>query len=290
MSSQSLSDFIAGTLSEFERPWSSVLFVVGDNYSVNQYLGDNGGIPFTGCAIRRLNLAVQLYLEEHSVLIDRANKLMWKPATVKGRGCLGKVTVPHPKFKNETRWSSTRKILERCDKLIPCLRQMDTKDAVKCGADKLMLTASEAMVVSELLKDLVKLDSVTVALQSESLTMSEVRDLFDHSISKYPAMKKYLSSNASILNNPVLEQVITGKEESGDEKESQVSFAQQALKRRRLTGPSEVYVDTAFILPTSNICERLFSQSKLIFTDQRRVMKPATLEMLVLLKANCTLW
>ncbi|KAF1792906.1 Ribonuclease H-like domain [Phytophthora cactorum] len=186
---------------------------------------------------------------------------------------------------------------------------MDTKDAVKCGADKLMLTASEAMVVSELLKDLVKLDSVTVALQSESLTMSEVRDLFDHSISKYPAMKKYLSSNASILNNPVLERalvklqsgrkvtptekaakVITGKEESGDEKESQVSFAQQALKRRRLTGPSEVYVDTAFILPTSNICERLFSQSKLIFTDQRRVMKPATLEMLVLLKANCTLW
>ncbi|KAG3109977.1 hypothetical protein PI125_g10430 [Phytophthora idaei] len=160
---------------------------------------------------------------------------------------------------------------------------MDTKDAVKCGADKLMLTASEAMEVSELLKDLVKLDSVTVALQSESLAMSEVRDLFDHSISKYPAMKKYLSSNASY-------KVITGKEESGDEKESQVSFAQQALKRRRLTGPSEVYVDTAFIPPTSNICERLFSQSKLIFTDQRRVMKPATLEMLVLLKANCTLW
>ncbi|KAG2767585.1 hypothetical protein PC129_g5112 [Phytophthora cactorum] len=39
---------------------------------------------------------------------------------------------------------------------------MDTKDAVKCGADKLMLTASEAMEVSELLKDLVKLDSLTV--------------------------------------------------------------------------------------------------------------------------------
>ncbi|KAG3111912.1 hypothetical protein PI124_g9492 [Phytophthora idaei] len=39
---------------------------------------------------------------------------------------------------------------------------MDTKDAVKCGAGKLMLTASEAMEVSELLKDLVKLDSLTV--------------------------------------------------------------------------------------------------------------------------------
>ncbi|KAG6949818.1 hypothetical protein JG688_00014476 [Phytophthora aleatoria] len=90
---------------------------------------------------------------------------------------------------------------------------MDTKDAVKCGADNLMLKDSEAMEVSVLLKDLVKLDSVTVALQSESLIMSEVCDLFDHSISKYPAMKKYLSSIASIVKNSVFEQEATGKEE-----------------------------------------------------------------------------
>ncbi|KAG2787459.1 hypothetical protein Pcac1_g3045 [Phytophthora cactorum] len=223
------------------------------------------------------------------------------------RGCLVKVTGAHPKFKNETRWSSTMTMLKMCHKLIPCLRQMDTKDAAKCGTYKLMLTASEAMGVSELLKDLVKLDSVTVALQSESLTMSAVRDLFDHSISKYPVMKKYLSSNASIVSNPVFERALvklqsgrkltptekaastkllasaieetTGKDESGDEEESQISFAQQALKRRRLTGTSEVYIDTAFIPPTS----------KLIFTDHRRAMKPATLERLVFLRANCTL-
>ncbi|RAW25535.1 hypothetical protein PC110_g18049, partial [Phytophthora cactorum] len=250
---------------------------------------------------------VQLFLEEHSVLIDRANKLIRKLAAVKGRGCLVKVTGAHPKFKNETRWSSTMTMLKMCHKLIPCLRQMDTKDAAKCGTYKLMLTASEAMGVSELLKDLVKLDSVTVALQSESLTMSAVRDLFDHSISKYPVMKKYLSSNASIVSNPVFERALvklqsgrkltptekaastkllasaieetTGKDESGDEEESQISFAQQALKRRRLTGTSEVYIDTAFIPPTS----------KLIFTDHRRAMKPATLERLVFLRANCTL-
>ncbi|KAG6955665.1 hypothetical protein JG688_00011776 [Phytophthora aleatoria] len=46
LSAQRLSDFIAETLSEFERPWSSVLYVVGENCSVNQYLGENGGIPF----------------------------------------------------------------------------------------------------------------------------------------------------------------------------------------------------------------------------------------------------
>ncbi|KAG3110568.1 hypothetical protein PI125_g9900 [Phytophthora idaei] len=184
---------------------------------------------------------------------------------------------------------------------------MDTKDAAKCGTDKLMLTAYEAMGVSELLKELVKLDSVTVALQSESLTMSAVRDLFDHSISKYPVMKKYLSSNASIVSNPVFERALVklqsgrkltptekaastkllasateetaGKDESGDKEESQISFAQQALKRRRLTGTSEMYIDTSFIPPTS----------KLIFTDHRRAMKPATLERLVFLRANCTL-
>jgi len=68
------------------------------------------------------------------------------------------------------------------------------------------------------------------------------------------------------------------------------SFAQQAFKRRRLARPTDLFIDTEFVPPTSNICERLFSQSKLIFTDQWRALKPATLEMLVFLRANRNLW
>jgi hypothetical protein len=42
------------------------------------------------------------------------------------------------------------------------------------------------------------------------------------------------------------------------------SFAQQAFKRRRLARPKDLFIDTEFVPPTSNICKRLFSQSKLI--------------------------
>ncbi|KAF4041644.1 hypothetical protein GN244_ATG06161 [Phytophthora infestans] len=211
------------------------------------------------------------------------------------------------------------KMLNRCDKRIPALRQLSTKNAVKCGVNKLILSAAEAMEVSELLKDLRKLDSVTVELQSETLTMLDARELFEHTIESFPSMKKFLSANASIVNSAVFERAvvrlqtgrkltaaemaasarlfspITNDRASNDEKESSddednISFAQQALKRRRLTGPKETYIDTNFIPPTSNICERLFSQSKLFLTDQRRARRPATLEMLVFLKANRSLW
>ncbi|KAF4136083.1 hypothetical protein GN958_ATG14727 [Phytophthora infestans] len=288
LSAQSMSDFLADTLCEFSRPWASVLFVVGDNCSVNQYLGDNGGIPFVGCASHRYNLAVQMFLEDHKYLINKANKLMLKLSTVKGRACLASVTGVNPKIKNETRWSSAMKMLKRCDKLIPALRQLSTKNAVKCGVDKLMLSAAEAMEVSELLKDLQKLDSVTVELQSETLTMLDARELFEHTIESFPSMNKYLCANASIVNNAVFERAvvklqsvrkltaaekaasvrllspITNDLATNDNKESSddednISFAQQALKRRRLTGPKEMYIDTNFIPPTSNICERLFS-------------------------------
>ncbi|KAE9036771.1 hypothetical protein PR003_g12478 [Phytophthora rubi] len=205
---QSLSNSLADTLSEFERPWSCVLFVVGDNCSVNQYLGDRGGIPFIGWASHRYNLAVQLFQEDYSDLVTKANKLMLKLSTVKGRACLDSVTGVHPKIKNETRWSSTMKMLKRWNDLIPALRQMSTKNAVKCGVDKLMLSATEAMELSKLVKDLTKLDSVTIALQDEELTMLQVRDRFDHTIAKYPITKKYLSANAAIINNAPFERAL----------------------------------------------------------------------------------
>ncbi|KAF4133661.1 hypothetical protein GN958_ATG16998 [Phytophthora infestans] len=100
------------------------------------------------------------------------------------------------------------KMLNRCDKRIPALRQLSTKNAVKCGVNKLILSAAEAMEVSELLKDLRKLDSVTVELQSETLTMLDARELFEHTIESFPSMKKFLSANASIVNSAVFERAV----------------------------------------------------------------------------------
>jgi hypothetical protein len=49
-------------------------------------------------------------------------------------------------------------------------------------------------------------------------------------------------------------------------------------------------VDTSRVCPTSNHLERLFSQSKLIRSQLRQRMYPGTLEMLLFLKSNRSLW
>ena len=50
------------------------------------------------------------------------------------------------------------------------------------------------------------------------------------------------------------------------------------------------YVDTRFISPTSNVCERLFSPVGHVFNYQRRGLTPANLEAQIILKANRDQW
>lgn len=50
------------------------------------------------------------------------------------------------------------------------------------------------------------------------------------------------------------------------------------------------YRSTAHVKPTSNKCERLFSQAKLIKGDRRRSMLPCNLEICLFLKENRALW
>ena len=53
---------------------------------------------------------------------------------------------------------------------------------------------------------------------------------------------------------------------------------------------SSGYINTKFLLPTSNDVERLFSMTKIIFNTKRRSLNPLTLEALVFLKRNRSLW
>ena len=72
------------------------------------------------------------------------------------------------------------------------------------------------------------------------------------------------------------------------ESEQVDSFVSTAFKRRKTSRRSQ-YMDVAFVPPTSNECERFFSAAKLVFTDLRQGMEPATLEMVMLLMMNKSL-
>ncbi|KAE9107372.1 hypothetical protein PF006_g21133 [Phytophthora fragariae] len=170
----------------------------------------------------------------------------------------------------------------------------------------------------ELLEELKKLDSVCKRLQGESISMADVRVLFDQVADDYPDMASHLRPSAKIVNSPVFEAALVKIENkvkltaaearsvqrfvvdppasSGKRKErSSSDYANEILrggKKARASGAaSATYNDLAKVMPpTSNTVERLFSQCKFILTPQRSCMLPANFEMLAFLRVNRDLW
>lgn len=164
--------------------------------------------------------------------------------------------------------------------------------------------------------DFSALDSVTKTLQRNSITLSEVRILFDAVISKFPETSRRLSSNAPIVTNPTLESALVRVQEGQISALSQVerdvlkpflqdessvpdnlpvtgkflSFAEQALKKRKVRVSECTYVDTRFVLPTTNIVERFFSKAGHCFSKRRKQITPENLEMQLFLHMNSHLW
>ncbi|RQM20945.1 hypothetical protein B5M09_010189, partial [Aphanomyces astaci] len=131
---------------------------------------------------------------------------------------------------------------------------------------------------------LTDLNSVTLALQDESLTLADVRMLFDEVVVKYPGAEVRLGPDASVVEDPTFEsgvvKVLQHMEASLNEDErmaiallsmpsmadggylgdtDSMSMVARALKRRKLLQARSNYLDCRFLRPTSNMCERLFS-------------------------------
>ncbi|KAL5510407.1 hypothetical protein EMCRGX_G005945 [Ephydatia muelleri] len=155
------------------------------------------------------------------------------------------------------------------------------------------------------------------------MTMKESNVLFRSIIDSYPefAFNHYLGHDADIIHSKDLETAVikiqANKEstlsiqekraveqlllpaashaESGEtvvDEDAQLSFADRALKRQRVEEKKECskYINTRFLLPTSCEVERLFSMAKRVFCPLRRSFQPRTLEALLFLNQNRSLW
>ncbi len=111
----------------------------------------------------------------------------------------------------------------------------------------------------------------------DTITCHQVRALFDGTIESYAETRSRLSPDASIIMHPTFESAIIkiqsdkAPDMSEEEKlivqglkreeicklsnEAPLSFAARALKCVRTTSDCDAtYINTRFILPTSNIC------------------------------------
>jgi hypothetical protein len=106
---------------------------------------------------------------------------------------LRKFTHLKSKMRNSTRWSSTFTMLQRYLQIKIFLPQLDLDEI-----DELIPQAREDKEIEALLVDLTQLHSVTMALQSETLTLYDVRSLFDAFIESFPSLGEHLGSNAGM--------------------------------------------------------------------------------------------
>ncbi|RHY49566.1 hypothetical protein DYB30_011046 [Aphanomyces astaci] len=272
--------------------------LIGDNCASNRVFTRLAGIPMVGCASHRFNLFVGDVLADYEELLCAVHAIMKKLSNVIPAAKLRRMTPLCPKQRNKTRWSSTVAMLAQYVELKPFLPQLGLDDI-----DMLLNNSWQDRDVELLIAQLTDLNSVTLALQDKSLTLADVRLLFDDVVVQYPGAEVCLGSDASIVEDPTFEsgvvKVLQHMEASLNEDErmaiallsmpsmpnggyvgdtDSMSMATRALKRRKLLQARSNYLDCRFLRPTSNMCERLFSVTKWAMTDRRRSVLPANFE------------
>ncbi|RQM24204.1 hypothetical protein B5M09_007767 [Aphanomyces astaci] len=210
-----------------------------------------------------------------------------------------------------TRWSSTFNMLKRYIELKPFLWAI-ADDSI----DVLRLNVVENREVTALLVTLEDLNSITLALQGDECSLLEVRQIFDTVIEDYPNAVGRLGPSARVVKNPSFEsaivKILRGTETTmtAEERESVIklrneeaiessaaavalpviSLAERALKKNKVTRMTSSFMDWRFLCPTSNMCERIFSSTKLAIGDRRCSMTPKNFEEQMFLHANINLW
>ncbi|OWZ06336.1 hypothetical protein PHMEG_00021418 [Phytophthora megakarya] len=248
---------------------------------------------------------MQATLREHSDVLDKVHLQMTKLNTIKNQYRLLELGALMPVFRNATQWSSTFSMVERYFKINGVLENIDDDTL----AD-VIPTARDNIKVKALYEDLKKLESVNKKLHTESLSLHDVRLLFDHVIKHFPGTAAYLSPTASLVKFPDFENgvvtLLSGKQSKLSRSErvavaklllptdcepsiqtKKRSFAENALANDNPAPSSE---DLKWIPPTSNDVERLFSRAGIVFSRLRRGMSPTTLESVLFLQQNRSLW
>jgi len=177
--------------------------------------------------------------------------------------------------------------------------------------------------ISQMTVDLAKCNEVSLMLQKSSLDQYLVRSMFDKIIENFPGMENYLGANAAITTDPIFERAVVkiqsqlentltvaeartvkgyllaGADEDGndssDDQEEAGGFAMDIVreataKKAKNCNAATKYRSMNHLVTTSNIVERLFSRAKLVMTDQRKLMEPQHLELLLFLRCNKFLW
>lgn len=173
----------------------------------------------------------------------------------------------------------------------------------------------EHVQILEIFEDLKKFEELSKMLQKDNGSLADARSGCDWLREKYPVTDPKLGPDFCDILHRDFESAVTmvqGNKEAQLTQDERVALEpflvdnvivveevdeadeslQGALKRARVAPIAAVsnYICLLFILASTNIVERLFSITRKIWTEDRKRMTPASLEMMMFLKISMKLW
>ena len=315
-------EFVKMTLQMIGKEIEDVDFVVGDNCSTNRSFARSNSLPFIGCYSHRLHLCATKIINEFQEEIDLVRDLMSELNTLKNGIILRKFTNLNAIKMYVQRWSGVLTCLERYFRI----EEFITNEACFSQSvyDKLPSRAQHQRLKNHLMPYLLEIKAVSLRLQKENTVLNRARAYFQGFLLKEdlplfqstPANNYLITSYSTdhLFESAVIK-IQEGREDELSEQEERkvvkfllptsvdvdeiprrdgatLSVAELVdfnMRRKRSKGNSK-YRCLDHVIPTSNCCERLFSQCKLVYNDHRRRMLPVNLEIVMYLKANKHLW
>lgn len=261
-----------------------------------------------GSAIHLYNLAVKDVIQENQNLMDQIKNIMSKLSFPVRRAKLREKVVLVPIKANETRWSSKYSMLKRYIEIREFLPGLAIHEI-----EESLLLRKEDQQVDAIWETMKKLDSITLCLKRDNTTVSQVRVMFDTVILHHAEMEDSLKNNADIVECKDYESELVKDQQNrsrdlstvekaaiehlrkphnkGDTKTCNLSIAEIALQKHLEQQQSSTeYIHSRFIVPTSNMCERLFSKASRTLTDCRKSWSSTSLEAQIFLHANDDVW
>ncbi|RQM21052.1 hypothetical protein B5M09_013373 [Aphanomyces astaci] len=193
-------EFFDFVLDVYGKRRRNVVALIGDNCATNRAFYRLAGIPMVGCASHRFNLFVGDVLADCEDLLCAVHATIKKLSNIIPATKLHRLTSLYPKQRKKTRWSSSVAMLARYVELKPFLPQLGL-DYI----DMLLLNSRQERDVELLIAQLTDLNSLTLALQDESLTLADVRLMFDDVVVQYPSAEVCLGPDVNVVEDPTFE-------------------------------------------------------------------------------------
>eukprot|EP00924_Labyrinthula_sp_SR-Ha-C_P011990 maker-scaffold_26-snap-gene-1.5-mRNA-1 protein AED:0.24 eAED:0.24 QI:0/0/0/1/0/0/2/0/515 len=287
--------FLKNLMIKFGLDESLLVAIVADNTNTNKKVCRDLGTQFVGCLSHRVALGVQLLFRK----IKKSKKLT---------AALRKYTDKVVTLPNVTRWSGKFLMMKRYLEIWMFCAQLEDDEV-----SGLILGEDERKTLAKDVKFLTICDRYTVALQKGRFNLGNGKKAAANllrDVNNNDSLLKYLEDDADILaefgafetgvfkvyweeedkfdvaETTALSRLLKDHSEEEEETPPVDSVLTEIAFQRRKSKKKSAFADVSFIPATSCSVERLFSQCKLIFSDKRNRMMPATLNRLVFLKMN----